>query len=163
VKSLLIKSSLNLLKLFIKNTNMRKILLCVSAAVMLLTACNKDEDEEPGPITPTVANLTGSYKITASTANGVNVFDNGNTAMNFYEPCMRDDVYTLVGNGSYTLTDAGTQCNPPGDDTGTWSLTNATTLNIDGSDWTINSWNGKTLVVSMSFQGATFQETYTRQ
>lgn len=142
---------------------MRKILLCVSAAVMLLTACNKDEDEEPANVTPTVANLSGSYKITASTANGVNVFDNSNAAMNFYEPCMRDDVYTLVSNGTYTLTDAGTQCNPPTTDTGTWALTNTTTLNIDGADWTINSFNGTKLVVSMTFQGATFQETYVKQ
>ena len=44
-----------------------------SAAVLLLTSCDKDDDE-PANVTPTVANVAGSYKITAATANGVDVF-----------------------------------------------------------------------------------------
>ncbi len=148
---------------------MKKILLCVSAAVMLLTACNKDEDEDPGPVTPTIANITGSYKITASTFGGVNIFDNPNQSQNLYEACQRDDVYTYSSyqspstSGTLTITDAGTVCSPSGSDVGTWALNNSTSINIDGSDWTITSFNGQKLVVTMTFQGTAIVETYQKQ
>jgi hypothetical protein len=45
--------------------------------------------------------------------------------------------------------DAGTQCVPPSDSTGTWSLSsNTDTIYVAGSASYIKSWDGKTLVLT---------------
>lgn len=145
----------------IQNTIMKRILLCVSAAVLLLTACDKDEDE-PANVTPTTTNVAGSYKITAASVNGADVFGQ-------YEACEKDDIHTFAAysspatSGTYTLTDAGTVCSPTTADSGTWTLVNSTSIDINGLVYNIVSFNNSTMVVSFSFGGATYQETYTRQ
>lgn len=142
---------------------MKKTILALSMLVVL-ASCKKDKDE-PAAITPTVANLTGNYKITASTMTGggstVDIFNNDM----FYEPCMRDDIYRLNANMSYAITDAGTVCNPPGDYSGgTWALTSTSTIDMDGEEFTIKSWNGTTLVVEAGDPSSVmFSATYVKQ
>lgn len=140
---------------------MKKILLCVSAAVMFLTSCEKEEDE-PTNVTPTIANIAGTYKITGATAGGVNVFSQ-------YSACEKDDTHTLstyaspATTGTYTLIDAGTQCSPTTADSGTWELLSTTSIDINGITYTITSFNGTTLQVTFNFQGTAYSETYTKQ
>jgi hypothetical protein len=41
---------------------MKKGLLALSLVAMLFTACKKDKNEEPANVTPTVANIAGTYR-----------------------------------------------------------------------------------------------------
>ena len=127
---------------------MRKILLAASAVGLFLVfnACSKSSS---GPSNAkTVANLSGSYNLTALTGSvlGVNI--------NLYDslaPCDRDNIIQLDTNGIAQFIDAGIACVPPSDSTGAWSLSsNTDTIYVDGSANFIKSWDGKTLVLTSS-------------
>jgi hypothetical protein len=129
---------------------MKKILMGIIALSMLtVTACKKD-DKEPANVTPTTANLSGSYKISKVTAMPSGSTTETDVTNSWLQACEKDDVITLASNGTYTVTDAGTTCSPSSADTGTWSLVNSTTINLDGSNYTINRFNGTNLDVSIS-------------
>lgn len=142
---------------------MKKTILALSVFTLLITACNKDEDT-PANVTPTVSNLTGTYIITAAsiTSGGtsVNVFNNTNESMNYFEACDRDDQYKLNADMSFNVVDAGTACSPDNNYSGTWALPSSTTIDIDGTVSTIKSFNGKTLVATEDYGGATYSVTY---
>ena len=148
---------------------MKKILLSFSVVALLATtSCKKDNDNNNNQsVTPTKENLVGTWKVTAATVSSggqnVNVFNNSNEMMNFFEPCERDDQYQLKSDLTYAYVDAGTQCDPEGSYDGTWNLVNATTLQVDGQDGTIKSFNGKNLVTEVDFGGTTITVTYTKQ
>jgi hypothetical protein len=115
---------------------MKKIILSALVVAMAATGCKKDKE--------TVCNLdaagiVGSYKITsvlykadASTPE-VDLFT-------LYDACEKDDIIKLNSGGTVTYQDAGTVCTPPGDDTGTWSLS-GTTLTIDGEAATVSNYS----------------------
>jgi hypothetical protein len=130
---------------------MKKTIVALSMLTVVFVSCKKDDKDEQ--IAPTIANLTGSYKVTAATAAGTNVFNNSNEGLNQFESCERDDVYTLNADLTAVRTDAGTQCDPVNNGAGTWNLTNSTTISLTevfstvDVEGTIKSWNGKTLVV----------------
>lgn len=140
---------------------MRKLLFALSALVLVATSCKKDKDDEP--VTPTKENLTGSYKVTKmegiSSGSTTDLFNNPN----WTEPCEKDDIHKLNADNSYQWVDAGTKCDPPGDYEDTWSLTNSTTIVIDGYSATIKSFNGRTLVLSENFMGTEIVTTYAKQ
>ena len=143
---------------------MKKTIFAVSMLSLVFVSCKKDKDEE---VTPTKENLTASYRVTAMTANGINIFNNSNEAVNMFDACERDDVYTLKADMTGLVTDAGTQCSPPSSGTGTWSLTGTTISIVDLTyvdiSGTIKSWNGKTLVVEDNSQGGTISVTLEKQ
>jgi len=145
---------------------MKKLFLSLSVlALLTATSCNKNKDDK---FTPTKENLTGTYNITSATyqegnSPAVNVFSNTDPSMNWYEPCERDDEYKLNGDSSFELVDAGTKCTPEGGDSGTWSLVNSTTINIDGSDMTIASFDGKQLVLKYTDSGDTYTTTLVKK
>ncbi len=130
---------------------MKKILLGILVLVTISIACKKNKsDSDPAPTTPTVATLSGSYKISKATVfNGTTEID----ATSFYPACLRDDVHKLNANLSYELIDAGVQCNPPGNKMGTWSLTNSTTIIIDGTSGTIRKFDGTNLEITGTVNG----------
>lgn len=140
---------------------MKKGLIALSAIVLLMSSCKKDDDNNN--VTPTTSNLVGTYRMTAATEDGVNVFDNSDASQNYFEACERDDQFKLNADGSTTTVDAGTQCNPTSADTGTWSLTNSNTLVLDGMPLTIESFNGTTLRLTQSILGSTYKATYVKQ
>lgn len=139
---------------------MKKVFFALSALVVLATACGKDDEKA---VTPTKDNLVGSYKTTklTMTSNGQTV-DITNNDM-FTESCERDDIIKLNSTGTYDVVDAGVQCDPTSDDSGTWSLTNSTTLTLDGAPVTIKSFNGKTLEIEESYSGTVFNTILTKQ
>ncbi|MEP6597536.1 MAG: lipocalin family protein, partial [Ginsengibacter sp.] len=105
------------------------LLILVIAAASFVSSCKKDD--KPNTCALTEANLAGSYKVesikykltpTSSEVDGSFAF----------EPCELDDVTTFNTNHTYTYTDAGTACDPKGDDTGTWSLV-GDSLIVDGA------------------------------
>lgn len=121
---------------------MRSSLFLSSAAILFLgfTACKKSDKTNSSK---TVANVSGSYKLTALTAT------QGGTSFNLYDSlpaCEKDNLIVLNANGSAQFVDAGTACNPPEDSTGAWHLSaNADSIYMGNDAAYINSFDGKTL------------------
>jgi hypothetical protein len=127
---------------------MRKIALAIAAIslILVINACKKSDSNSSNPSARTVQNFSGSYSLTAITASvlGVNV--------NLYDSlpaCDKDNIIELDTNKTAHFIDAGVVCVPPSDSTGTWSLSsNTDTLYVAGTANFINSWDGKTLVLT---------------
>ncbi|HEY6975629.1 MAG TPA: lipocalin family protein [Chitinophagaceae bacterium] len=118
---------------------MKKLIYLIAA--MALFSCNKDDDNNPPEIT--MQSLAGDYMITSAKVNGIDVLDT------YLDPCQQDDVYTLQADGTYTITDAGTTCNPRSDTTGTWSLS-GNIITIGTQQFTIVNFNGSTIEATTS-------------
>lgn len=150
----------------IKTLNsMKKTIVAFSLLTVLFVSCKKDNENKQ--VTATKENLTGTYVMTAATISSsgqtVNVFNNADANMNLYEACDRDDLYKLNADLSFQQVDAGTSCSPDNNYTSTWEFVNATTIKIDGETGTITSWDGKTLVTTADFGGATYTTTMVKQ
>src|ERR1700733_12822359 len=112
---------------------MRKLAISAAAITLILVinACKKSSSNGSSPSARTVQNFSGSYNITAVSANvlGLNV--------NLYDSlpaCDKDNVIELDANNTAKFIDAGVTCVPPSDSTGTWSLSsNTDTLYVAGS------------------------------
>lgn len=133
------------------------------AMIMIVMACSKDSSTNSSAITK--ENVAGSYMLTAATGSIPGI-----PPQNIYDSiplCQRDDIYKL--NLDYTMDyiDAGTKCVPPGDDVSTWSLSGTTKIIIGADTATIQSFNGKTLIVSsvVTIAGIpiTTTDTFTKQ
>ncbi|UAY53284.1 lipocalin-like domain-containing protein [Ferruginibacter albus] len=103
---------------------MKKIIAGFIACVAL-AACSKDNGGTTS-CTLSSTSIVGKYKITAVTFDGAD-------AMSQIPACNQDDVYELKSDGTATVTDAGTQCSPSSDQSGTWSL-NGTTLTTSNAE-----------------------------
>ena len=145
---------------------MRKIVsIAIVTGLFLVNACSKS-DNSSGNTTPdktakTVQNLSGSYNITASTANLFGL------TLNLYDSlpaCQRDNIIQLDTNLTAQFIDAGTPCVPPTDSTGKWSLSsNSDTIYVAGESSFIKSWDGTTLVLAttINFMGVPVNATST--
>jgi hypothetical protein len=133
---------------------MRKILYSLSTVLVVLffISCKKS-DSGSSASAKTVANLSGTYKITA-----INVFSMG---VNFdgyaqLKDCEKDNIITLQNTLEAVFNDAGIVCSPSEESTGTWSLSsNSDSLSVyglptypNGITGFITSWNGTTLVLT---------------
>ena len=138
---------------------MKKMIIAFSALALVFTSCKKDEESKA--VTPTKENLTGTWMITSmKLGNATGSMDIFST----FDACQKDDKYLLNADLSYAVEDAGTKCDPDGGYTGgTWALTNATTIDLDGEVNTIDSFDGKTLVASVDQGGAKLTTTYVKQ
>jgi len=145
---------------------MKQFLILV-LALSAFTSCKKDNDTSETSLEVTGNNVAGTYKITAATASigGANS-DVFNNPSGFVE-CDRDDNCTLTAAGGYTVTDAGVQCSPNNNATGTYSVnTAAKTITINGQTGNITTLTATKLVVSQPnfmSSGFTVTVTYTRQ
>jgi hypothetical protein len=135
---------------------MKKLLFALSAFALVATACNKD-DEDPAEVT--TENIAGTYKFVSLKLRSGNGPDVDITSQ--MDACEIDDTQTFNTNGTYNYADAGTQCSPAGDYSGTWSLQNTTTIIMDGDSYTIKSFDGDKLEISYSEtdQGVTYTST----
>jgi hypothetical protein len=126
---------------------MRKILIaCLATALFFaINACKKDSSNSNNK---TVANLSGTYGISAITGNF------GGISLNLYDSlpaCEKDNTIQLNSNMTAVFVDAGTKCVPPSDSSGVWSLSsNSDTLYLAGTAAFIKSWDGSTLVLTNS-------------
>ncbi len=137
---------------------MRKILLGLSAVVLLATACKKDDDET---IAITKENIAGAYKLESLKLKQGTSPEADITSQ--IDDCQKDDIQTFLVNETYTYTDAGVVCSPAGDDSGTWSLPSTTSMIIDGDTYVLNSYDGSRLVLSYTetIMGTTYTTTVT--
>lgn len=118
--------------------------LTALAMSIVLLSCKKDKPAAPD-CSISLNGLAGSYKLTkleyklTPTAPVQDFFQ-------LMPDCEKDDVVTLKNNGTYTYADAGTVCNPNGNNGGNWSV-NGNVINSDGTiNGTISSYDCKTLV-----------------
>jgi hypothetical protein len=138
---------------------MKRSLLALSAFVLMFTACKKSDSA--GGVSPTKENLAGNYKY-VSIKGKVGNNPESDVTDSFLDACQKDDVTNLNVNLNYTVTDAGVQCNPPSNDSGTWSVS-GNTFTLDATEsFTISSFNGTDLVLTQTetVSGQTFTLTY---
>lgn len=127
---------------------MKKLFLIVSVSILAFSSCNKDNDENPCPVT--AASLAGSYKLTAlkykATSSTPEVDWFAST-----DACKKDDIYNLTATMGFSIQDAGTVCDPNGSyDNGAWTLT-GNEINMDGFySGTIVSYDCTNLVLSQA-------------
>ena len=138
---------------------MKKIL--VVFLIPILFSCKKDKT-----CNQDMAGIAGTYKVTA-VGYKANASAQEEDRYNYFfsDACERDDLFAFHANGTFTFTDAGVKCVPPGDYSGTWSL-NGSTMTIDGDLATIQSFNCSALVITgtgVLTPGDQIRVTYTRQ
>lgn len=144
---------------------MKKILFA-SALALVFVACKKDKDEDTAtPIT--MQSLSGTYAMGAVTVK-MGTSPEQDVTNSVYDPCEKDDHVTLASTGTVTYIDAGTRCSPPGDGTGTWSLTAGNTkISMDGVEMTIQSFTNNVLKLTetetISGMTYTYTITYNKQ
>jgi hypothetical protein len=149
----------------LRNSRRSLFAIALTGIILFGVACSKS-DNNTNSSAITVANLSGSYKLTAATASALGITIN---VLDSLPACQRDDIYQLNSNLSFGYVDAGTKCAPPGDYTDTWSLIGTTKLVIGADTANIQSFSGKTLVVTkdVTITGlpgpVTTTDTFTKQ
>ena len=124
-----------------------KKLIIFSFAFGLLVSCKKDDVKT---CSLNMTSLAGTYKVTAVRYKATPSGSETDYFNLFYaDPCERDDKYIFNADSTYIFTDAGVQCSPPGDDTGTWSLS-GNTVTVDGGPANVDSFSCTALTVSVS-------------
>ncbi|SHL68248.1 Lipocalin-like domain-containing protein [Chitinophaga jiangningensis] len=125
-----------------KNT----ITLAVAALVCgtLFSSCKKEDSKPSNGCEISVTGLAGNYKLT-----GLQYRESAAKTpidyLPFQDECEKDDLLTLKSDGTYNYKDLGIQCDPDGNDTGSWEIKNGN-LVIDGIvHGTITAYDCKTL------------------
>lgn len=126
---------------------MKKTILSFSAIVMLVTSGCKKEETKSKEVTK--ENVSGTYTITKVEAKVSNSRADITTDYfrSFAEECDRDNTITFELNGIYVEKDGTMKCDPSSDSDGTWSITNSSTLSIDGELIGVESFTGNNLML----------------
>jgi hypothetical protein len=131
---------------------MKKIISGLAAfafLALIVFSCKKEKtDEGVKDITPTVANVSGSYTISKITLKNI---PTGQEQEQTYPDCKKDDQLNFNADMTFNYVDAGIVCQYPGDWTGIWALPTSSTLETDGSPSTIIKFNGTELNLSAEF------------
>ena len=125
---------------------MKKVLCIVVGIAFVMSSCSKNNCRTD------VAGLSGAYKIIS-----VKYKPNGSSQeidyidTYFPQACLKDNLYTLNADNTYTVIDAGVSCgtNPY---IGDWDV-NGNTLFLDADDYSITSFNCETLVITEADYG----------
>jgi hypothetical protein len=126
---------------------MRYSMILTAAVILVLgfTACKKSDNKNSAK---TVANISGTYNLTALTINL------GSINFNAYDTlpdCEKDNVILLNADGTAQYVDGGITCQPPADSTAAWHLSaDADSLYLGDNGTAIKSFDGKSLVVTTS-------------
>lgn len=127
---------------------MKQSILLLAMAACTFTACTKSNDEVVN-VTLKKENLAGTYVVGSIVLSTYGAADQNVTNEVLAEECQRDDTYNLAADGSLTFSDEGMQCsNTRIPTTGTWDLEAGSKLTIDGEVFTVQNFDGKTLVTS---------------
>ena len=142
--------------------NQLKPVSLILFTALFFTACKKEKTSTE----ITKENISGTYVLKAATATTALT---GSQTLNLYDmmlPCEKDDQVTLKTDFTVLYTDAGTKCEEPGDDTGTWNLA-GNIITLDGETATIEKFDGTTLVITSEGveNGISFKytSTFTKQ
>lgn len=133
-------------------------LLLFVAGSFIINSCSKSKSSG---VTPTTANLVGTYKLTRETSNQ----DGSTVQINILDSlpsCEKDDELRFNTNSTYDYLDGGAVCAPTGAYSGTWDLPSSNILVLDDySLYSIKSFNNKTLVMIFTDLGSYPIITYT--
>lgn len=138
----------------------------IALFILIITVLGSCKKENEPSIAITKENLVGTYKLTAWTAK-YGDFPEQNVYDTELQPCEKDDHYKLNLDLTFNLIDAGTQCDPVGDFSGTWSLEADNKIVIDGQSADIQKFTAKELIVTSVYDNGggiitTFKQTYIR-
>ncbi|TGE20479.1 DUF5004 domain-containing protein [Hymenobacter aquaticus] len=157
-------------------THFRFPLLALFATTVLVSSCKKENDSEPGPKAQTKTELLSGkdWVMTAQTVDPGLVDDNGKVVTDLFpylNACDKDDLMRFETNGSCTLNEGPSRCDPssPQQYTGSWSFdSNETVLKttlqgMGSSSYNIVELSDKTLKVSgtRNLDGDNYRFTYT--
>ena len=123
---------------------MKKLFVFAFILGFTFMSCKKDKDKS---CDLTEQNIQGSYKLTSFKYKASSTTPEIDALNTLLEPCKRDDIVTLLANKTYQYKDAGTQCQPNGDEDGTWSLT-GNTLYLDGDPADIGNFSCSGFTIS---------------
>jgi hypothetical protein len=153
--------------LFLVHLHKIKIMKKISSIILIVgvvfTSCKKSSSNNSS-CTLSASSIVGTYKITSvklsTQGQTLEIFNNDI----FFEPCERDDIYTINANGTYTITEGSNVCSPTGNDSGTWTL-NGNVFTMDGTEVnTISEFNCSSFIsASEPMAGEIFYTTMTRQ
>lgn len=80
-------------------------MLVLLIVVSGIAACSKKKESNVTVISK--ESLAGSYKLTAATTSGQNIYDV------YLEACQKDDIYRLNADFTAAIMDGVMKCNPP--------------------------------------------------
>ncbi len=134
-----------------KRNSQSYLTIAIAMAIVTIFGCSKSDSGGGNPSDVTTANVSGSYKLTSIVlsippAPPIDYTD----SVDVIAVCQRDDIYKLNTDLTYNYIDAGTQCSPPGDGTGSWKLIGTTKIVIDSDTADINSFTGTVLKISVT-------------
>ena len=145
------------------------LVVAASMAVVSFTGCKKDA-ASPGKGGGLKEKLVGSYKMTKLTLTQVDPEtqeEQTTDILDQYSSCDRDNIYVLKSDMTSQVIDAGEQCSPSSDDTGSWSLPDNNTIVMDEQTYHIDSMDGTNLKMSVDIEQdgveATLKMTYVKQ
>lgn len=126
------------------------------AATLTFTSCKKDEE-----LSKTEMLTTGSWIQVGATEDGQDVWDAD------YEDCEKDDITTFSSDGTFTIDEGATKCNPSDpqiSDSGTWELSSdEKTITIKGFPAEIITLTSADLVVKIDLLGTNTTATFKKQ
>ena len=141
---------------------MKKVFIFTFILGFMFMSCKKDKDKS---CELSEQNIQGSYKLTSLKYKASPTTPEIDGMNMLLEPCEKDDIITLLPNKTYQYKDAGTQCQPNGDDDGKWSLS-GNSLILDGEVANVDNFScsGFTISTKDSYQdGDKTTATYQKQ
>ncbi len=127
---------------------LNRFMIVLLAAILIFSSCKKKKDtNNNNNCNLTEANFLGNYKVESVTYKLSASSPDIDGTSRVFNACELDDVTTFNSNHTYTYTDAGTQCTPAGDDTGTWSLS-GNNLTFDGVQQKIDTFDCTGFIIS---------------
>jgi hypothetical protein len=129
--------------------------ISISFITLLTTSCKKETET----CTLSSTSILGSYKI-ASILYKADAQTPAVDEFTTYEACEKDDILTFNSNGTWTLSEGVTSCNPPNSDNGNWSLV-GNIFTVDGSALNISNFSCTEFTLSQS-NPTTGESTTTR-
>jgi len=127
--------------------NIKLTALLIMGAIIAVS-CKKNSDAPSGSGSAiNVSNISGTYKLTAAT---ITIDGETTDVLGTLDECERDNLQKLNSDLTYKVIDAGVQCNPPNNETGTWSLEGTSTIVLDGIPVDIDKFDGTNLTISVS-------------
>jgi len=126
---------------------MKKVLFGLMVLLAFASGCKKDKSS-PATVTPTVASISGSYKLVKIMGQqGANTEQDVTDA--YLDDCEKDDVHKLNADLTYEWVDAGTHCEESGPYESTWKLNSSTSIEIDEALYNIKKFDGKNFVLGL--------------
>lgn len=136
-----------------------KNLLIPVFSILFFASCKKDKATN---CDKTMSSIAGTYSIVKIEMGSGGTYQDVTAFL--LESCQRDDQLILGSNGTVTYKDAGTVCDSPGDDSGSWEIDSdgKITVNagsIDASTADISSFDCSSLVITGSDSGIDYRLT----